>query len=68
MVAKYVIDKSYIEKERMFILKLEGQEMIATITEDLVKSLHAMIGDEQNHFVTVIDWERRISVEMRCLT
>ena len=32
----------YIESERMFILKLEGQEMIATITEDLVKSLHAM--------------------------
>ena len=44
-----IIDKSYIESERMLILKLEGQEMIATITEDLVKSLHAMIGDEQNH-------------------
>ena len=44
-----IIDKSYIESERMFILKLEGLEMIATITEDLVKSLHAMIGDEQNH-------------------
>ena len=47
-----VIDKSYIESERMFTLKLEGQKLIATITEDLVKSLHAMSGDEQNHFVT----------------
>ena len=54
-----VIDKSYIESERMFMLKLEGQKLIATITENLVKSLHAMIKDEQNHFVTVIYWERR---------
>ena len=51
-----VIDKSYVESGQYFILKLEGQKLIATITEDLVKSLQAKIGNEQNHLVTVIYW------------
>ena len=51
-----VIDKSYVESGHYFILKLEGQKLIATITEDLVKLLHAKIENEQNHLVTVIYW------------
>ena len=51
-----VIDKSYVQSGHYFILKLEGQKLIATITEDLVKSLHAKIENEQNHLVTVIYW------------
>ena len=51
-----VIDKSYVESGQYFILKLEGQKLIATITEGLVKSLQAKIGNEQNHLVTVIYW------------
>ena len=41
-----VIDKSYVESGHYFILKLEGQKLIATITEDPVKSLYLCQGWE----------------------
>ena len=40
-----VVEKSYDEKEQIFILRLKGQELLVTLTKDLIKSLHTKKDD-----------------------
>jgi hypothetical protein len=40
-----VVVKSYDEKEQIFILRLKGQELLVTLTKDLIKSLHTKKDD-----------------------
>ena len=35
-----VVEKSFDEKEQIFILRLKNQELLVTLTKDLIKSLH----------------------------
>ena len=35
-----VVEKSYDEKGQIFILRLKNQELLVTLTKDLIKSLH----------------------------
>ena len=35
-----VVEKSFDEKQQIFILRLKGQELLVKLTKDLIKSLH----------------------------
>ena len=40
-----VVEKSYDEKGQIFILRLKGQELVVTLSKDLIKSLHTKKDD-----------------------
>ena len=40
-----VFEKSYDEKGQIFILRLKGQELVVTLSKDLIKSLHTKKDD-----------------------
>jgi hypothetical protein len=40
-----VVEKSYDEKGQIFILRLKGQELVVTLSKDLIKSLNTKKDD-----------------------
>ena len=51
-----VVEKSYDEKGQIFILRLKGQELVVTLSKDLIKSLHAK-KDDTYGFTRFMDLE-----------
>jgi hypothetical protein len=54
-----VVEKSYDEKGQIFILRLKGQELVVTLTKDLIKSLHTNKNDAYG-FTRFMDFENEM--------
>ena len=54
-----VVEKSYDEKGQTLILRLKGQELVVTLSKDLIKSLHTK-KDDAYGFTRFMDLENEM--------
>ena len=54
-----VVEKSYDERGQIFILRLKGQELVVTLSKDLIKPLHTKIDDAYG-FTRFMDLENEM--------